>query len=78
MEEVILSIALTFQWDEGNSTKSWIKHRVSIKEQEQAFFDTSKRVFQDTKPRVSHICHSVLDTESIQINYWYRFPLSRE
>ncbi len=26
-----------FDWDEGNSTKNWIKHRVSMDECEQAF-----------------------------------------
>ena len=49
MEEVIITDILGFDWDTGNSTKSWIKHRVSIKEQEEAFFDKNKRVFKDTK-----------------------------
>ena len=49
MEEIILNDVLTFEWDEWNSTKSWIKHRVSIREQEQAFFDKNKRAFKDTK-----------------------------
>lgn len=49
MEEIVLNDALTFDWDEWNSTKSWIKHRVSIREQEQTFFDKNKRAFNDTK-----------------------------
>ncbi len=49
MEEIILNDVLTFEWDEWNSTKSWIKHRVSITEQEQSFFDKNKRAFKDTK-----------------------------
>src|SRR3989344_3341727 len=49
MDDIILPDILTFEWNEGNSTKSWIKHRVSLKEQEQAFFDKDKRVFTDTK-----------------------------
>src|SRR5690349_21831560 len=49
MEEVTLSDVFTFEWDEGNSTKSWVKHRVSLKEQEQVFFDKNKRVFTDSK-----------------------------
>lgn len=49
MEEITLSDVLEFEWDEGNSTKSWIKHRVSLKEQEQAFFDKNKRAFKDKK-----------------------------
>ena len=39
---------LIFEWDEGNSTKSWVKHKVSLKEQEQAFFDKHKRAFKDS------------------------------
>jgi hypothetical protein len=53
MEELILPDVLTFEWDEGNSSKSWIKHKVSIEEQEQVFFDKDKRAFKDTKH--SHI-----------------------
>lgn len=49
MEEIILPDILTFEWDEGNSTKSWVKHKVSLKEQEQAFFDKHKRAFKDTE-----------------------------
>ena len=49
MEEVVLPNILSFDWDGANSTKSWRKHRVSLKEQEEAFFDKSRRVFGDTK-----------------------------
>jgi len=48
MEEIILPDILTFEWDEGNSSKSWVKHKVSLKEQEQAFFDKHKRAFKDS------------------------------
>ena len=48
MEEIILPDILAFVWDEGNSTKSWVKHKVSLKEQEQAFFDKHKRAFKDS------------------------------
>ena len=48
MEEIILPDILTFEWDGGNSTKSWVKHKVSLKEQEQAFFDKHKRAFKDS------------------------------
>ncbi len=47
--KVVLSSVLDFEWDYGNSTKSWGKHKVSIEEQEQAFFDKNKRVFQDIR-----------------------------
>lgn len=49
MEEIVLSIVLSFEWDYGNIEKSWIKHKVSTEEQEQVFLDKNKRVFQDTK-----------------------------
>ena len=49
MEEITLPDVLGFEWDDGNRTKSWIRHRVSAKEQEQAFFDKNKRAFKDTK-----------------------------
>jgi len=49
MEEVVLPRVLEFDWDEGNRTKSWIKHRVSAKEQEQAFFIKKKIVIEDKK-----------------------------
>lgn len=49
MEEVVSLDVLEFEWDEGNSTKSWIKHRVSAKEQEQAFFVKKKIVIEDKK-----------------------------
>ena len=48
MEDVVLPDVLIFEWDEGNSTKSWVKHKVSTKEQEQAFFDKHKRAFKDS------------------------------
>lgn len=30
---------MEFQWDEGNRTKNWEKHRVSCEEAEQCFFN---------------------------------------
>ena len=29
---------LQFQWDKGNSSKNWVKHKVSNEEAEEAFF----------------------------------------
>ena len=49
MEGIILPDILTFEWDEGNSTKSWVKHKVSPKEQEQAFFTKKKIIIEDKK-----------------------------
>ncbi len=49
MEEIVLPDVLSFEWDEGNSAKSWIRHRVSAKEQEQAFFTKEKIIVEDKK-----------------------------
>lgn len=49
MEEIVLSIILGFEWDNGNSTKSWIKHKVSIEEQEQAFLAEERIIAEDKK-----------------------------
>jgi len=40
---------LLFDWDEGNSTKSWFKHRVSKEEQEESFHDKNSSIIQDKK-----------------------------
>ena len=49
MEDIILPDILTFEWDEGNSTKSWVKHKVSPKEQELAFFAKEKIIIEDRR-----------------------------
>ena len=38
-----------FQWDEGNSTKSWIKHRISKQQTEQCFYNPRAKIFSDIK-----------------------------
>lgn len=40
--------ALSFQWDEGNSDKNWIKHGITQAECEQAFFNLPFLVFDDS------------------------------
>ncbi len=49
MGEISLPSVLEFDWDEGNSTKSWVKHRVSAKEQEQAFLYKERILVEDKK-----------------------------
>lgn len=39
----------SFQWDEGNDTKNWIKHKVSKLESEQVFFNEPLLLFHDHK-----------------------------
>jgi len=40
---------LEFDWDEGNSEKNWIKHKVRKKESEQVFYDPYLIVSEDPK-----------------------------
>ena len=47
MEEGLLPAVLEFDWDEGNITKSWIRHRVPAKDQEQAFINYEKVIVED-------------------------------
>ena len=36
-----------FEWDEDNRTKNWKKHRVSVKECEEVFFNTPLVFYKD-------------------------------
>jgi hypothetical protein len=45
----ILSQCTGFEWDEYNSDKNWIKHRVSSSECEQIFFNQPLVVTEDIK-----------------------------
>jgi uncharacterized DUF497 family protein len=36
-----------FQWDKGNKNKNWLKHKVTNKECEEAFFDKNKKIIKD-------------------------------
>ena len=45
----ILSQCTGFEWDESNSDKNWIKHRVSSLECEQIFFNHPLVVIEDIK-----------------------------
>jgi len=38
---------LEFEWDEGNRDKNWERHRVEIKECEEAFFNEPLRLLYD-------------------------------
>lgn len=44
----ILKQPIQFQWDKGNQSKNWGKHRVSDEECEEVFFDLRKKSFKDT------------------------------
>src|SRR3990167_8963422 len=43
----ILHKCVGFQWDKGNASKNWIKHRVSPSECEQLFFNLPLIVAED-------------------------------
>ena len=44
-----LDKAVSFQWDDGNSEKNWIKHGITQTECEQAFFNLPFLVFDDQR-----------------------------
>jgi hypothetical protein len=44
----LFSDVVRFDWDEGNVTKSWKKHRVSLLECEQVFFNCPLVVAEDS------------------------------
>ena len=48
MSETVDSV-ISFQWDEGNSDKNWLKHGVTQLECEQAFFNLPFLVFDDQR-----------------------------
>ncbi len=52
----IIPSPIAFEWDQFNQKKIWMKHKVSLEECEEAFFDPAKKIFQDvlhssTEPR---------------------------
>lgn len=49
MSKKVLQKCVGFDWDEGNSDKNWIDHRVSIKESEQVFFNSPLIIADDKK-----------------------------
>jgi uncharacterized protein len=44
-----LTNATGFEWDDGNLEKNWIRHRVSVAECEQVFFNEPILVVEDEK-----------------------------
>ena len=44
-----LEVCQGFQWDKGNSLKSWLKHHVSQGEAEQIFFNEPLLLIEDEK-----------------------------
>ncbi len=49
----ILSQVTHFEWDEGNATKNWEKHRVNQAESEQVFFNRPLLLLDDRKHSLS-------------------------
>ena len=49
MDIVSLPESEGFDWDQGNSEKNWVAHRVTLQETEQIFFNTPLIVADDRK-----------------------------
>lgn len=45
----ILENCRGFQWDQGNSLKSWLKHGITQREAEEIFFNEPLLLFEDEK-----------------------------
>lgn len=45
----LLANCIGFEWDEGNSDKNWIRHRVTRSECEEVFFNKPLTISKDTK-----------------------------
>ena len=44
---IVLKEPIEFEWDEGNSDKNQLKHKVTNKEAEELFFDKSRQIYKD-------------------------------
>lgn len=44
---ISLKEPIEFEWDEGNQNKNWKKHKVSISEAEEVFFDKGRKIAKD-------------------------------
>ncbi|PJC29162.1 hypothetical protein CO053_00820 [Candidatus Shapirobacteria bacterium CG_4_9_14_0_2_um_filter_40_11] len=44
-----LPVPLSFDWNKGNLDKNWLKHKVSLKEAEEIFFNRPLKIFEDEK-----------------------------
>ncbi|HSW88108.1 MAG TPA: BrnT family toxin [Candidatus Saccharimonadales bacterium] len=40
-------LEIKFEWDHGNKTKNWIKHKISVEETEESFYDSDAVVSDD-------------------------------
>lgn len=55
-----LSTCTGFEWDEGNSEKNWIKHKVTRSECEQIFFNRPLVVADDGKHSLDEVRYYAL------------------
>ena len=44
---IVIPEPLSFEWDSGNQDKNWQKHKVSISEAEEVFFDQHRKIAKD-------------------------------
>lgn len=49
MVKISLSEPFIFDWDRGNQLKNWVKHRVTVKEAEDIFYDSKCLLLEDIK-----------------------------
>ncbi len=47
--------AINFEWDNGNITKSWLKHGVSKEDCEEAFLNRPLKIYDDRKHSIEEV-----------------------
>lgn len=49
-----------FNWDEANSTKNWVKHKVTYRECEEVFFNEPRITYKDIKHSLTEKRYGIL------------------
>lgn len=63
---ITLKEPVEFEWDRGNQDKNWLKHKVTIKEAEEAFFDEHKLLSKDTNHSTKQESRYLLIGETVE------------
>jgi uncharacterized protein len=66
-----------FEWDEWNRQKNWVKHKVSIEEAEEAFFDSHCALFLDTAHAKTESRHILLGKTKLRRLLYIAFTIRK-
>lgn len=73
----ILYSCTGFEWDEGNLTKSWLKHDVAPEECEQVFFNQPLMAMMDEKHSQQELRHNALGRTNDDRKLYIVFTIRR-